>query len=143
MTSEPSPALTHQAPDYPVEWLSRVPAQIVMVVAVDRADPVPDCYYSHALWRGEYVCWVDSHGAVSAVLNCGHRVRVKPEEFEVTRFAAMAPPKVRSPDEIRERLAQHRKELETRKAAYPSPYDMTAGKLRSAIDTLEWVLGED
>ena len=89
MATMESPALNGVSEHWLEKW-GRVPKRVLMLRTA-----LPD----HILvlvkpkWRGlaavkgqEYPVWVNSHGAVSAVLPGGHRLGLYPAEFEVVEF---------------------------------------------------------
>jgi hypothetical protein len=78
-----SPALYSRSPDYPPHWNDRVPARIKMLKNVASGMPGVRAI---AVGGMEYSTWVNSHGAISAVLEDGKKLGVKPDEFEITEW---------------------------------------------------------
>lgn len=87
-TSLDSPALKVRSELYPASWHQRVPKRIVMAKTV-RSD------FEFIVTREkrmiaqigvEYDCWVNSNGAVCAILEDGDLLGVKPYEFEVIEW---------------------------------------------------------
>jgi hypothetical protein len=81
-----SPALKNQA-KYPVRWNGKVPLKIKCLKTVH-----PEPFFMHhkdgTLCEStkEYYVWVNSYGAVSAILKNGEQLGLKPDEFEVTEW---------------------------------------------------------
>lgn len=70
--------------NYP--WGDRVPLKVIMLKTV-----YPDMPFlakeDTVCKRGEeYYCWVNSYGAVSAILSNGDQLGLKPKEFVVTEY---------------------------------------------------------
>jgi hypothetical protein len=80
--------MLHQSKYYPAAWQGKVPVRIRMKMTVMNDH---FCGYSVgekemlAVENCEYRCWVNSHGAVSAITPDG-LLGVKPAEFEVTEW---------------------------------------------------------
>lgn len=87
-----SPALTHQSEHYPPRYRGRVPWKIKMACTVR-----PDLEWMFktrgtvAVRDEVYECWVNMHGAVSAICRNGERLGVKPAEFDVVEWHAITP----------------------------------------------------
>jgi len=84
-TAFDSPALTGQAPDYPAEWRNRVPKRVKMTTRVTGEIPVVRDRQLVAAKGEVYDCYVNSHGAVSAITPNG-LLGLVPGEFEVTAW---------------------------------------------------------
>lgn len=83
--SKYGPACEKQSDVYPKKWEGKVPS---VVCALKTVTPdIPGlCGGNLVCHRGEnYSTWVNSHGAVSAVLADG-RLGLRPDEFEVVEF---------------------------------------------------------
>ncbi|HSZ58660.1 MAG TPA: hypothetical protein VK797_23530 [Tepidisphaeraceae bacterium] len=85
-----SPALHYRSPHYPAVFNGMVPSKIRMRQTV-RVDPGlllarPELKDTIAYCGELYDVWVNSHGAVAAVLPDGGQLGVKPGEFEVVEF---------------------------------------------------------
>lgn len=80
----PSPALTYQSDSYPASWHGKVPKRIKMAKTITSDFPFPPVL--RALKDDVCDCWVNSHGAVAAILCDGQRLGVKPYEFEVIEW---------------------------------------------------------
>jgi hypothetical protein len=91
-----SPALVSQSQavgnaHYPFRYRGRVPLKVTMATHV-----VPDLLEfqkelnikptTECLKDNEYYVWVNSYGAVSAILPNGVRLGLKPSEFEVSQW---------------------------------------------------------
>ena len=91
-----SPALKWQSDsggrnDYPAKYRGRVPLKVVVAKNV-----TPDLPMFHkilgvkedtvCLKDNEYYVWVNSYGAVSAILPNGERLGLLPSEFDVTEW---------------------------------------------------------
>lgn len=83
-----SPALTYQSENYPASWKGLVPKRVQMATTV-RPD-FPSCLTwpddSRCDKGEEYDVYVNSHGAVAAVLPNGKNLGLKPYEFEVVEW---------------------------------------------------------
>ena len=90
---KPSPALTFRSEHYPPSWRGRVPVRIRMAKTV-RPDPpmtwLPENAGMAAELDRDYPCWVNSHGAVAAILPDGRHIGVKPYEFDVVEWTTPA-----------------------------------------------------
>lgn len=90
LTPSASPALEKRSELYPASWHDRVPKRIRMAKTVRSDVPVflkghssfPDITAHNGI---EYDCWVNSHGAVVAILD-DEMLGVKPYEFEVIEW---------------------------------------------------------
>lgn len=84
------PALHELKEGCPIRFARRVPKKIIMLETV-RAD-FPFCGKTlKARIGGIYYCWTNSYGAVSAVLDDGQRLGVKPDEFQVEAWHPRTP----------------------------------------------------
>lgn len=90
-TSNDSPALRVRSEHYPASWHDRVPKRIKMAKAVRSDLRFPP--FLTARKDAEYPCWVNSHGAVAAILEDGRNLGVKPYEFEVVEWHEPVPAK--------------------------------------------------
>lgn len=84
------PAMHSQSEDYPTRFMGRVPKTIRMRRAVQADEPMRSLSEE---WRGViaehgmlYPAYTNSHGAVSAVLDDGKKLGVKPDEFEIVTW---------------------------------------------------------
>lgn len=85
---ESSPALTERSRHYPASWHQRVPRRVKMAKTVfsDRVVGQPISTDRMAALAGqEYDVWVNSHGAVTAILHDDDNrlLGLNPYEFEV------------------------------------------------------------
>lgn len=89
-----SPALkvrceNHEDPsfNYPARFCNRVPLMVAPKVDVGSDLPhfIPGSQVSVKAKR-EYYVWVNSYGAVTAILPGGEKLGLKPHEFEVTQY---------------------------------------------------------
>lgn len=82
-----SPALKHQSEIYPPRYRGRVPWKIKMACTV-RPDLEWLCKTrgTVAVMDGVYECWVNMHGAVSAICRNGEKLGIKPAEFDVVEW---------------------------------------------------------
>lgn len=73
---------------YPNKWNDRVPLKVKMkeTVTSDMVMFFPHDSEMIAIGGNEYYCWVNSYGALSAILPHGERLGLKPDEFEVIEF---------------------------------------------------------
>ena len=71
---------------YPKQWHNQVPLKVKMNQRV--ASDFPAIFKpSVECIKGEhYYCWVNSYGALSAILPDGEKLGLKPDEFEVIEF---------------------------------------------------------
>ena len=91
--SRTSPALTWQSDrggrsDYPAKYRGRVPLKVKVAKNVTpdlpmfiRTKPDTICQMDN-----EYYVWVNSYGAVSAILPNGETLGLLPSEFDVTAY---------------------------------------------------------
>lgn len=81
------PALTVRHHDKGYPFGERVPSKIAMkrTVHSDLVGIVPDAA-PPAIISATYDTWVNSYGAVAAVLPDGRKLGVKPDEFEVVEW---------------------------------------------------------
>lgn len=86
-----SPALNWQSDDpapftYPPHWRGKVPLKINMLKLVQP--DIPELAKKDTLCFNdqEYYVWVNSYGAVSAILPNGQQLGLKPDEFEVIEW---------------------------------------------------------
>jgi hypothetical protein len=81
-----SPALQKQA-KYPVRWEGKVPLKIKCLKTV-HPEPFFLSHKQDTICEApkEYYVWVNSYGAVSAILKNGEQLGLKPDEFEVTEW---------------------------------------------------------
>jgi hypothetical protein len=85
VTPADSPALRFRSPEYPPRFGGLVPRAVLMrrtvrLIRFSFHEGLP----SKAERGHTYPCWVNSHGAVAAILEDGTAIGVKPDEFEVT-----------------------------------------------------------
>ena len=83
-----SPALTWQNPkkgkaEYPARFLGRVPRKVKMAKTVISDLPFASKSDTKAVMDEEYYVWVNSYGAVSAILPNGEQLGLMPSEFDV------------------------------------------------------------
>lgn len=73
---------------YPYNWFDKVPLKVKMATTVksDLAEFIPTPKGTVALADGEYFVWVNSYGAVSAILPNGEKLGLMPSEFVVTEW---------------------------------------------------------
>lgn len=87
-----SPALTYKSDKkgsfaYPNYFNNRTPLKVRMTTTVRTDFIVHNEQLSvKAEERKEYFVWVNSYGAVSAIMQDGQRLGLKPGEFEVVSF---------------------------------------------------------
>lgn len=88
-----SPALVHRSRDegkfaYPAYFNDKVPLKVRMntVVEPDMPGIFPYKEGTFCLYGHEYYVWVNSYGAVSAILENGEQLGLKPGEFEVIEW---------------------------------------------------------
>lgn len=71
---------------YPFNWRDKVPLKVKMATTV--TPDIPQIMHTKkdtiALLDNEYYVWVNSYGAVSAILENGEHLGLLPSEFEVT-----------------------------------------------------------
>jgi hypothetical protein len=85
---EDSPALTFRSHHYPERYQNRVPRRVRMTETVTPDWPLNFLASNLGLVarRGcEYPCFVNSHGAVSAIID-GRALGLKPDEFDVVEW---------------------------------------------------------
>lgn len=80
------PAMKMLYAQYPERYNKRVPLKVRMLQTV-----VPDLPFAlepgtEALAGLNYYVWVNSYGAVSAILDNGYKLGLEPNEFEVTEW---------------------------------------------------------
>ena len=73
---------------YPAHWEGKVPLKIRMKGTVTSDIPMwfPEDADLLCIAGNEYYCWVNSYGALSAILPNGKQLGLKPGEFEVIEF---------------------------------------------------------
>lgn len=73
---------------YPHNWFDKVPLKVKMATTVtsDLLGIIPGHENIIALAHGEYFVWVNSYGAVSAILSNGEQLGLIPSEFVVTEW---------------------------------------------------------
>ena len=88
MSENTSPALTHRSKHYPAAWHQKVPKRVRMAKTVYSDVPVfmTGGERLAALDGKEYNVWVNSQGAVTAILEDGQRLGLKPYEFEIIEW---------------------------------------------------------
>ena len=86
--SEESPALTYRSEHYPPSWNQKVPTRVRMAKTVYSDVPVfmTGGERLAALAGAEYDVWVNSQGAVTAILEDGKKLGLKPYEFEIIEW---------------------------------------------------------
>lgn len=87
-----SPALQEGKPGYPAAWGARVPLR---VRATRQVVGIPFLTSAATQPGQEYPVWVNSYGAVAAIMEDGRTLGLKPDEFEVTAWhdaPAASPP---------------------------------------------------
>lgn len=87
-TIVPSPALAFQSEHYPAAWHGKVPKRVLMAKTVRPDFPANLTWPSDSCCDEgqEYEVLVNSHGAVSARLENGKNLGLKPYEFEVVEW---------------------------------------------------------
>lgn len=86
-----SPALNWRSDDYPNRFNNKVPRKVkatkvvrpafpCMALVEGSKEPVM-CFKDHV-----YYAWVNSYGAVSAILPSGDKLGLRPSEFEVVEW---------------------------------------------------------
>lgn len=88
-----SPALVRQSTEqgkfaYPIRFNGQVPLKVKMIHTVTSDLPMifPDSADMICVAGNEYYVWVNSYGAVSAILDGERKLGLKPNEFEVTEY---------------------------------------------------------
>jgi hypothetical protein len=88
-----SPALKWQSDRpgrsaYPANYRGRVPLKVRLAKTVepDLKGIVPTVPGTIAMQESEYFVWVNSYGAVTAILPNGERLGLLPSEFDVTEW---------------------------------------------------------
>lgn len=76
-----SPALTVRSEHYPPRYQDRVPLKVKATRYV--TPDLPFIGTASCIREGEYYVWVNSHGAVAAIMEDGEKLGLKPDEFEV------------------------------------------------------------
>ena len=89
MAAMESPALCGVSAHWPEKW-GRVPKRVLMLRTA-HPDHIlamvnPQLRGLAAVKGQDYPVWVNSHGAVSAILSGGQRLGLYPAEFEVVEF---------------------------------------------------------
>lgn len=91
--ADSSPALSWRSDKpgkshYPFNWHDKVPLKVKMATTVksDLPDLMPVPEGTIALNDGEYYVWVNSYGAVSAILPNGQKLGLYPSEFNVIEW---------------------------------------------------------
>ena len=80
-----SPALKEQASDYPFAWHGKVPARVLMDTTVKSELPWErNRFIAHM--GLQYDAYVNSYGAVCAILPDGEMIGLKPYEFTVLEW---------------------------------------------------------
>jgi hypothetical protein len=88
VTPSDSPALQYRSEHYPASWNQKVPRRVRMAKTVTSELP-PIVLVSQGLSRlaaiggREYDVWCNSHGAVTAILEGGELLGLRPYEFEI------------------------------------------------------------
>lgn len=85
-----SPALKLRSRHYPERFNDRVPRRIKMLMTVrpDAWGFITTPPGTVAVLGEVYEAWTNSHGAVAAICKNGEVLGVKPNEFEVSEWAA-------------------------------------------------------
>lgn len=86
-----SPALTYKSDKkgsfaYPNYFNNRTPLKVRMTTTIVPDFFLPTNMNMKAEIKKEYFVWVNSYGAVSAIMPDGQRLGLKPGEFEVVSF---------------------------------------------------------
>lgn len=86
--SNESPALSGWAPEYPGVWGPKVPLKVIMLETVTSDLPLffPQESDLICIKGNEYFVWVNKYGAISANLDNGERLGLKPKEFEIIEY---------------------------------------------------------
>jgi hypothetical protein len=80
-----SPAIAFRSIHYPPRFEGKVPTRVRMLRTV--ASDIPCQLRPMVVKAGyDYPAWVNSHGAVSAVLDHGGMLGLRPDEFEVVEW---------------------------------------------------------
>jgi len=82
-TANDSPALKEQSKHYPSSWKGKVPKRVRMTTTVRTDVPLPPFLTAERDLEGDV--WVNSHGAVSILLEKG-ALGLKPYEFEIIEW---------------------------------------------------------
>jgi len=78
------PALHYQSENYPADWHGRVPKR-VRICKAERSDiPIPPVL--EAKLGTQYEVYVNSHGAVAAILPEMQLLGLLPDEFEIVEW---------------------------------------------------------
>ena len=80
------PAMKMLYAQYPERYNKRVPLKVRMLDTVVPGLPFLNKPNLEATEGQEYYVWVNSYGAVSAILDGGERLGLKSNEFEVTEW---------------------------------------------------------
>ena len=78
------PALNYQSEHYPPSWKGKVPKRIKMAITVHADFPFKEI--PPAIKDRIYEAWVNSHGAVAAIMTNGTKLGIKPYEFEIIEW---------------------------------------------------------
>lgn len=82
-----SPALKTRSSEYPTRYNGKIPLTVKMLKTVNSELPIVVEPKPIKVEEGqEYPVWVNSHGAVAAVLPSGETLGIKPDEFEVIEW---------------------------------------------------------
>ena len=84
-TPQDSPALKKQSHLYPANFRGRVPLKVRLACNV-RGHQFLSPPGTIARADEEYDCWVNTHGAVAAILPNGQSLGLKPAEFDVVEW---------------------------------------------------------
>lgn len=71
---------------YPAYWHGKVPYKVRLLKSVYPDMPFLCKDDTVCKRQHEYYVWVNSYGAVSAILTNGEQLGLKPDEFEVTEW---------------------------------------------------------
>lgn len=83
------PALHSRSKHYPERFCGKVPKSVRVLKRVTPDAPLCFLTENRTLVAEEgrvYNAWTNSHGAVSAVLDDGRRLGLKPDEFEIVTW---------------------------------------------------------
>lgn len=79
------PAMKMLYAQYPERYNKRVPLKVRMLQSVTSDIPL-SCTIQGCIDGMEYYVFVNSYGAISAILDNGKQLGLKPNEFEVTEW---------------------------------------------------------
>lgn len=80
-------ALKDRSANYPEIWNNKVPLKVKMLDTVKPDIPILFGHSENEALKGMYYCvWVNTHGAVSAILPNLSQLGLKPHEFEVIEW---------------------------------------------------------